>query len=76
LVKAEWFGQAAPATGPTVPKAHHREPYAYDITAGKGNDCILGGGGDDTLKADPGSDACIGGPVTDSFHNSCELQIR
>ena len=41
-----------------------------------GNDCILGGGGNDTLRGDNGTDICIGGPGTDSFHATCETQIQ
>ena len=41
-----------------------------------GNDCILGGGGDDTLRGDNGIDVCIGGPGTDTFHSTCETQIQ
>ena len=41
-----------------------------------GNDCILGGGGNDALRGDAGTDVCIGGPGTDSFHATCETQIQ
>ena len=41
-----------------------------------GNDCIVGGGGNDSLRGDAGTDVCIGGPGTDSFHVSCETQIQ
>jgi len=41
-----------------------------------GNDCILGGGGNDTLRGDNGTDVCIGGPGTDTFHATCETQIQ
>lgn len=41
-----------------------------------GNDCILGGGGDDSLRGDAGTDVCIGGPGTDTFHASCETRIQ
>ena len=41
-----------------------------------GNDCILGGGGNDTLRGDNGTDICIGGPGTDTFHATCETQIQ
>ena len=41
-----------------------------------GNDCIVGGGGNDTLRGDNGIDVCIGGPGTDSFHATCETQIQ
>ena len=41
-----------------------------------GNDCILGGGGNDTLRGDNGIDVCIGGPGTDTFHATCETQIQ
>jgi len=41
-----------------------------------GNDCIVGGGGNDTLRGDTGTDVCIGGPGTDSFHATCETQIQ
>lgn len=41
-----------------------------------GNDCILGGGGNDFLRGDAGADVCIGGPGTDTFQASCETQIQ
>jgi Ca2+-binding RTX toxin-like protein len=41
-----------------------------------GNDCIVGGGGNDTLRGDNGADVCIGGPGTDTFHATCETQIQ
>jgi len=41
-----------------------------------GNDCIVGGGGNDTLRGDNGIDVCIGGPGTDTFHATCETQIQ
>ena len=41
-----------------------------------GNDCIVGGGGNDTLRGDNGTDICIGGPGTDTFHATCETQIQ
>ena len=41
-----------------------------------GNDCIVGGGGNDTLRGDNGTDVCIGGPGTDTFHATCETQIQ
>ena len=41
-----------------------------------GNDCIVGGGGNDTLRGDGGTDVCIGGPGTDTFHATCETQIQ
>ena len=41
-----------------------------------GNDCIVGGGGNDTLRGDSGTDVCIGGPGTDTFHATCETQIQ
>ena len=41
-----------------------------------GDDCILGGGGNDTLRGDNGTDVCIGGPGADSFHATCETQIQ
>ncbi|MBA3348286.1 MAG: hypothetical protein H0T13_06965 [Actinobacteria bacterium] len=41
-----------------------------------GDDCILGGGGNDSLRGDAGTDVCIGGPGTDTFHVSCETQIQ
>jgi Ca2+-binding RTX toxin-like protein len=41
-----------------------------------GNDCIVGGDGNDTLRGDNGTDVCIGGPGTDSFHATCETQIQ
>jgi hypothetical protein len=45
------------------------------------SDCILGGGGNDNIWGDgwllggAGTDVCIGGPGTDTFHN-CETQIQ
>lgn len=47
-----------------------------DIDSGKGDDCILGGGGANKIKGEQGTDVCIGGPDTDSFHPSCETQIQ
>lgn len=48
-----------------------------NIQGDKGDDCILGGGGDDpAIRGDQGTDVCIGGPGTDSFHPSCETQIQ
>jgi hypothetical protein len=47
-----------------------------DIQSGKGDDCILGGGGADSLKGEQDIDVCIGGPGTDSFHQSCETEIQ
>ena len=41
-----------------------------------GNDCIVGGGGNDALRGDNGTDICIGGPGTDTFHATCETQIQ
>lgn len=41
-----------------------------------GNDCILGGGGNDRLRGDGGTDVCIGGPGIDTFHPTCETQIQ
>jgi Ca2+-binding RTX toxin-like protein len=41
-----------------------------------GDDCIVGGGGNDTLRGDGGTDVCIGGPGTDTFHATCETQIQ
>ena len=41
-----------------------------------GNDCIVGGGGNDALRGDNGTDVCIGGPGTDMFHATCETQIQ
>lgn len=41
-----------------------------------GNDCIVGGAGDDRLRGDGGIDVCIGGPGNDTFHASCETQIQ
>jgi Ca2+-binding RTX toxin-like protein len=41
-----------------------------------GNDCIVGGGGNDALRGDNGTDVCIGGPGTDTFHATCETQIQ
>ena len=41
-----------------------------------GDDCILGGGGNDTLRGDAGTDVCIGGPGADSFHATCETQVQ
>ena len=42
-----------------------------------GNDCILSGAGNDSLRADAGMDVCIGGvDGTDTFHPSCETQIQ
>jgi Ca2+-binding RTX toxin-like protein len=41
-----------------------------------GNDCLVGGGGNDSLRGDAGTDICIGGPGTDTFHASCETQIQ
>ena len=40
-----------------------------------GDDCILGGG-NDMLRGDGGTDVCIGGPDTDTFHATCETQIQ
>ena len=41
-----------------------------------GNDCIVGGAANDWLQGDSGTDVCIGGPGTDTFHSSCETQIQ
>ena len=41
-----------------------------------GDDCILGGAGNDTLRGDGGTDVCIGGAGTDTFHATCETQIQ
>ena len=41
-----------------------------------GNDCIVGGGGNDMLRGDNGIDVCIGGPGADTFHATCETQIQ
>jgi hypothetical protein len=41
-----------------------------------GDDCIVGGGGNDSLRGDGGTDVCIGGAGTDTFHSTCELQIQ
>ena len=41
-----------------------------------GDDCILGGVGNDTLRGDGGTDVCIGGAGTDTFHATCETQIQ
>jgi hypothetical protein len=49
---------------------------ADDIDSGKGNDCILGGGGDDRFRGEQNTDVCMGGPGTDSFHPSCETQLQ
>jgi Ca2+-binding RTX toxin-like protein len=40
------------------------------------DDCILGGGGNDSLRGDNGTDVCIGGAGTDTFHATCETQIQ
>lgn len=47
-----------------------------DIQSGKGNDCILGAGGDDSIRGEQDVDVCIGGPDTDTFHPSCETQTQ
>jgi Ca2+-binding RTX toxin-like protein len=41
-----------------------------------GNDCILGGAGNDSLRGDGGNDVCIGGAGTDTFNSTCETQIQ
>ncbi len=41
-----------------------------------GDDCILGGGGNDNLRGSQGTDVCIGGPGVDTFHPTCETQIQ
>jgi hypothetical protein len=41
-----------------------------------GDDCILGGAGNDTLRGDGGTDVCIGGAGADTFHATCETQIQ
>lgn len=46
------------------------------IDSGKGDDCILGGGGIDDLKGEKDIDICLGGPGADSFHPSCETQTE
>jgi len=47
-----------------------------DIDGRKGNDCILGGAGDDNpIDGGEGTDICIGGPGDDIFNN-CETEIQ
>ncbi len=46
------------------------------IRGNNGNDCIVGGAGNDSLRGDQGTDVCIGGGGTDTFHPSCETQIQ
>jgi len=41
-----------------------------------GDDCIIGGGANDSLRGDAGTDICIGGLGMDVFHPSCETQIQ
>ena len=45
-----------------------------NLNGGNGNDCILGGAGNDNLKGNNGTDVCIGGPGTDTAHASCEIR--
>lgn len=56
------LGTAGPDTGP--------------LRGQNGNDCIVGGGGNDSLRGDGGADVCIGGAGTDTFHSTCETQIQ
>ena len=47
-----------------------------NIKGKNGNDCILGGDGDDdTISGDNGNDVCIGGPGNDVF-KKCETEIQ
>jgi Ca2+-binding RTX toxin-like protein len=46
------------------------------VTAGLGDDCVLGGDGNDTIDGGLlGQDVCIGGPGTDTFVN-CEVEVQ
>ena len=51
-------------------------PLEDDIDSGKGDDCIVGGGGDDKIRGEQDMNVCIGGPGIDSFHPSCETQTQ
>lgn len=50
---------------------------AATLNGNGGTDCIVGGGGNDTINgnANNGSDVCIGGPGTDTF-KKCGTQIQ
>lgn len=50
---------------------------AIDVmSALNGNDCVLGGGGDDNINCGNGAnDIAIGGPGIDVFAANCETQI-
>jgi Ca2+-binding RTX toxin-like protein len=51
-------------------------PFDDNIRSGKkGDDCILGGAGDDIIDGNGATSICIGGPGNDTFKN-CEVVIQ